>query len=310
MKIKVGFSPDAAGKVNLFTRQWLPEGKPLGIIQGVHGINEHSGRYYGLGEYLSRHGFVLAMHDQRGHGLSTVPGGRRGALGAEEGWNCLLQDVSRYGALLREEYPDIPIFLLGHSMGSFVVRDMLLGREFPYAGVILLGSASNPLPVYDFGLFLCKAAVKAHSRSYHSRFLRNIIFGGYSLPFLYEGSVCAWVSRLPEAGLQYKQDEFCNFIPSIGLFQEMFRGMKEMDDPANFSRIPKDIPMLILWGEQDPIGNFGRGMRRLEKQLKSCGCQEITAVPYPGARHELLHEKNTGEVLADIHSWIRQQIGA
>ncbi len=310
MKNKVTSFPDASGEVNLFTRQWLPDEKPRGVIQGVHGINEHSGRYHRLGQYLSQRGFVLAMHDQRGHGLSIRPGERRGLLAETDGWTCLLKDIRQYGELLQEQFPDTPIFLLGHSMGSFAVRDTLLRWALPYAGVVLLGSASNPLWYYDLGLFLCGVGEKLRGRHYASRLLRNIIFGGYALPTLAGGSPMAWISRLPEVWRQYERDEFCRFIPSIGLFEQMFLGMREMDNPSPLPQNWLNMPLLILYGEKDPVGRYGKGMRQLTKRLQAEGAKQVTAIAYPGARHELLHEENTEEVLENLFAWLNRQVQA
>lgn len=252
---------DHSGTGTIHTWIWIPESKPIrGILQIVHGLNEHGGRYKDFAVYLNQYGWVVAAADHYGHGKSIPPGGRLGTLAPDHGWLYMLEDVRMLSQLLRQDWPGQPLFLLGHSMGSFLVRDLLLRYPDVYAGILLSGTGTNPKILYDVGLGLCWFLTLFKGRHGYSRLVRDLVLGRYARQFQMEGSPIAWLSRDPNVYQSCVQDPLRNYLPDLDYFIQLMQGMHHMDGNKRLMRLPKHTPILLLSGSQDPVGGNSRGV--------------------------------------------------
>lgn len=300
--------PDASGSCDIHAQIWLPDRPPQAILQVAHGLNEYGGRYAGFAAWLSERGVALAVHDHMGHGETAGEREKLGLFAPKNGWLYAINDIRNFSALLRRWYPHTPLFLLGHSMGSFMVRDILIRYDDAYDGILLSGTCHFPVKTYIAALLACDIAALRHGRHGKSRTLRNFCFGGYARRFRQEASNAAWLSRDPALHAVYAQDPYCRFTPKISMFREVFQGMRHMDRPRNFRRMRKDLPLLLFSGDADGVGGMGRGVSKAYRLFHQAGLRDVELLLYPGGRHIMLAELNKLEVYEDIYQWLLEHL--
>lgn len=302
------YFPDASNTAQLFAQYWQPEQPPRAILQIIHGVNEYGGRYATFAHYLTERGFAVAVHDQMGHGASVAAGEKHGLWAEQDGWMSALADINNFTAQLRQKWPDTPLFLFGHSLGSFMLRDLLIREAGDYAGAVISGTGSNAALLYDAGIALCAMMKLFKGGRGKSPLVRDMCFGGYSKAYASENNSAAWISRDPAVYEAYVRDPWCRFLPSIELFSQMFKGMRHMDAPANYRHIRSDLPLLMISGDADPVGNFGKGTKLVYERLRQAGCRDLQLKLYPGARHEVLNELCKEQAYQDIAEWLEQRL--
>ena len=302
MELTTCYLPSAGGG-RLFCRLWTPDAEPIAVLQIVHGLSEHSGRYELLAQYLAEHGFAVAAADQMGHGRSDgAPGCFTG------GWWTAVEDVRRVLWRCRLRWPDTPLFLLGHSMGSFVVRTLLIDQPaLPLTGVLLSGTAQYPrLGTAALGaLMSVNAALRGAQTSGGAAALTERLF---SMPFLSEHSEASWISSDARERAAVRQDPLCSVPPALGLQRDMLRGVAYNERPANLAKMRPTLPILFFSGDRDPVGMMGRGVLAAAESFRRAGMQQVTVRLYGGARHETLHEYLRSRVFADVEKWMREQM--
>ncbi len=286
---------------------WEPEGKPKAIVQLVHGIAEHVGRYADFAEVLCSHGFLVTAEDHMGHGGSICEKTPQGCFSG--GWTAAVEDVRRWMDRVREMYPGLPYILMGHSMGSFLARTFLY--TYPDAGLkaaILSGTAWQPGLVLSAGQKMCAMEVKKVGAQTPSEKLQKLMFGSYNKRFGNVSSPNAWISSIPEEVRRYDEDPQCGFVPSTGLCRDMLDGIGRNQKKDNLEAMPKTLPVLFISGDMDPVGAYGKGVQAACNAFRKAGMQDVTIKLYPGGRHELLHETNREEVCDYLISWMEQKI--
>lgn len=299
---------DASDTQDIHAQLWLPDTEPAAIVQVVHGINEYGGRYQRFALFLVAQGLGLAVHDHMGHGDTAADGGRLGYFAPQEGWKHARQDIRSFSARLRDKYPQTPLFLFAHSMGSFLTRGLLIDYDGDYAGVILSGTGSMPALLYDFGLLACDLARLRRGREGRSKFVQALLFGGFAHKFADEHHAMAWLSRDANVYRQYGRDPYCRFLPSIAMYRELLRGMRYVNKPARYAKVRKDLPLLLVSGDHDPVGGMGKGVSQVYRRYRDAGLQDVELLLYPGGRHEMLNEINQDEVYQDILEWLRERL--
>lgn len=294
----------SAGGGQIFCRVWKPEGTPRATLQIVHGIAEHVDRYDEFARFLNEHGILVAADDHMGHGKSIgegeVPGFFRG------GWDAAVADSRQLQEKLMEEYPDVPCFLLGHSMGSFMARTMLF--RYPDSGIrgaIISGTGWQPAVMLKAGLALCRHEEKKFGETNTSNALNQIIFGGYNKKFKPNRTPFDWLCTDNTVVDRYIADPLCGFDATIGLARDMLTGIGMIQDRSNLEKMKKDLPVWFFAGDQDPVGNMGKGVRQAAEAFRKAGMQNVTVTLYAG-RHEMLNEKNKALVYQDVLAWTDQ----
>ena len=310
--------PSADGRTRLHAVSWRPEGPVKAVLQLSHGLGEHVLRYDPFAEYLTAHGFAVVGHDHLGHGTSVPPGGTRLWFGPKGSWDWLIQDLytirreaeTRFGAKIGDAFPEIPCFLLGHSMGSFVARTYLIRRPGTVDGCVLTGTGQPPAALLRFGYALSLEEGARLGETSVSPVSVALAFGAYNRPFEPVRTVYDWMSADEENIDTFLDSPLCGGSPTVGLLREMLSGLLEIGKPSNLRRMNPDTPILLLSGAADPVGDMGKGVRRVERAFRRAGVRDVSMALYPGLRHEILNERPRYEIYADIRRWMEARIGS
>lgn len=285
----------------------IPEGEVRAIVQLSHGMVEFIDRYKPLAEDLAGRGILVTGHDHLGHGGSIRTKDDYGYFAEPDGNRAVLDDLHAMTTLIKHLYPGVPYFLLGHSMGSFYARQYLCEYGAELDGAILMGTGYQPKALVTLARTICRMLAVFFGWQHRSKLVRDLSFLGYNKGL--EGRTPHdWLNRDPAEVDKYRADERCMFTFTLNAYYSMFTGILRLYDPDFLNRMPKDLPLLFLAGDADPVGEQSKGVQRAIDSLKAVGVQNITQKFYPGARHELLVEINRQEVFADIGNWLDQQL--
>ena len=285
----------------------VPDGEVRAIVQLSHGMVEFIDRYKPLAEFLAARGILVTGHDHLGHGGSIRTKADYGYFAEPDGNRAVLDDLHAMTKLTKQLYPDVPYFLLGHSMGSFYARQYLCEWGSELSGAIIMGTGFQPKALVMLARTICRVLAVFFGWHHRSKLVAKLSFTGYNKGL--EGRTPHdWLNRDPAEVDKYRADERCMFTFTLNAYYSMFTGILRLYDPAFLAQMPKDLPLLFLAGDADPVGEQGRGVQRAIDSLKAVGVQNIQKKFYPGARHELLLETNRAEVFADIANWLDQQL--
>ena len=288
---------------------WLPEGEITGILQITHGMTEHMGRYEDFAESMTRLGIAVAGFDLRGHGKNS--GDPQVASFGEGGWEASIQDMRLFFALLRQRFPEIPHYMLGFSLGSFLLREYLTQypEEGEVAGAIIMGTGHQPGWLLSIMMGIVKGQIKKAGFDRTTDLVKNLSFGTYNQKFKPNRTVADWLCADREELDKYLADPLVRKDISAGLFWELLGSMKRTGSPFEYDGWDTDMPILLLYGGDDPVGDSGKGVQRIYTQMKKAGMQNIVFQQFPGARHDLLHEEATcaETVRHCIADWLMQR---
>src|SRR5690606_29990385 len=275
----------------IFVRLWHPHHLDVkGVIKIAHGMAEHSARYSELAQYLVNAGYAVIAHDHRGHGQS-IPQGMAGHYADQNGWELVISDMAAVAAFARAEFPQVPLFELGHSMGSFILQQYLIKEQPPLTGIILSGSNyASPLK-YLAARPIAQLECKRQGKHGRSSLIRHLSFGSFNNRFKPARTQFDWLSSVPEQVDAYLQDPLCGFDCTNQLWVDLLGGLIELSRPRAQRRIP-NVPIIILGGMLDPVGQQGQGLKKLAKMLKSTGHDSVELKLYPEGRHEMFNEQN------------------
>ena len=299
--------PSEDGVHTIQARAWLPQGEPRGVVQIVHGVAEHIGRYDHVGRFLAEHGFVVYGEDHLGHGL-TVDDGKYGYFGPKGGWWLVVKDIRRLRELAGAEHPGLPYVMLGHSMGSFLTRTYLIRYPGTLDGAVLSGTGQQSAPLVALGRLMARGLCRAAGPEYVSRLIYYMSLGSYNRRFRGDPASPSWLSRDWEMVRGSRKDPLCSFRPSAGMFRDMLEGIQFIGKPANLAGMDKDTPIYFFSGDQDPVGDQGKGVKNVVSLFRQAGCRDVTVKLYPGGRHEMLNEVNRREVMEDLLSWLEEKV--
>ncbi len=291
----------SCGKGKIYACIWEPEGSVKGIIQIVHGISEHIGRYEDFAQYLNRYGYLVAGEDHMGHGKSADDSSLGQFTG---GWHTVAKDTVSLYTQLKTAYPDVPYILFGHSMGSFISRTVLCYDEIKLDACILSGTAWMPAPVLLAGKTICTLHCKRKGDDSKSQKLQDLMFSGYNRRIKNPQSDYDWLTTQTAIVADYGNDPQCGFLVSAGLLRDMLTGLLYIQKTANLQKMDKTLPVHFIAGEEDPVGDYGAGVRKAYKKFCKVGMKNVTCKLYPGRRHELLNEDIKEEVYEHILDYI------
>lgn len=309
LKKEISF-PSSDGVHTVFGYAYIPEtAEPKGILQVSHGMIDHIQRYQILAEYLTEKGYILAGNDHLGHGR-TANGNDvdLGHFSDEGGIDFLLSDLKRMNEKLKEEFPSLPVFLMGHSMGSFLSR--LYTEKYPQSirGHIIHGTGGPMGAILPLGKALVKAISFFKGKRYRSKFVAGLAFSGYNKYFKKENSIYSWLTRDLPLVCHRGEDKFTSFIFTVTAYHDLFTMVGSSNSDKWFKNYPQNMKTLILSGDMDPVGNYGKGPSFVFKKLIENGSAETLIKLYPDARHELFNETCREEVFSDICSWMDEII--
>ncbi len=277
---------------------YLPEGKVKGIFHVVHGMAEHIGRYDDFMSKMAEEGYICVGYDHLGHGKTANDASELGYIAAKDGWLLLPMDVCNFGNAMRMEYgAELPYYLMGHSMGSFVVRVAALLYVDPDK-LIVMGTG-GPNRLTNLGLALIGTVKRFKGDHYVSQLVDRLAFGAYNTRFKQEHSKRSWLTTLPEMREKFKNDPLSGFKFTVSAMEDLLRLNKLANCKKWFAGMRKDLPILLLSGTDDPVGNYGKGVSKVYQKLKASGA-DVRMKLYDGCRHEILNDACAAEVTADI----------
>ena len=302
--------PSSDGATRLHGRLWRDDAQPpRAVLQIAHGVSEYIGRYDRFARFLAEKGFAVAGHDHLGHGQSLPEGGTAIYFADENGWEKAVDDVAALQTKLAADFPGVPHFLLGHSMGSFLVRSFLIRYPGRVNGAIVMGTGWQSPVIIQGGLLVAGMEARKHGRRATSALVNNLAFGGYNKPFRPNRTGFDWLSADEENVDRYVADPKCGEDATIGLFQDMLGGFRFNQKKENLERMDKDTPVLFVSGAKDPVGAMGKGVEKSRNAFKSAGVKEVDLILYPGLRHEILNEKSQQKMVDhDILMWLEAHL--
>lgn len=276
--------------------------KPIASILILHGMAEHQKRYYSFSQYLLSLGYDVYIYDHRGHGTDKKIR-ELGFFSYNKGYQLVVDDAITISKYIEKNNRCKKFFLFGHSMGSLIARNVIQSYN-NYNGVILSGTAYPPKILIFSGLFITSLIKKIRGPKYISPYLNNLLFGNKKYTRLSDRTAFDWLTRSHPVVGAYIHDPYCGFICTASFYHDL---MKLTANAANnkLVRMTKsNLPMLIISGDKDPVGGYGKDIKRLISVYKKLGFTNIAYKLYPDCRHELLNELNKDEVYKDIHHWM------
>lgn len=279
-----------------------PEGdKPRGVVQIIHGMEEHQGRYKAFAEMLTEQGYAVVSSDMRGHGAGAP---EFGFFKEKEGYKFLLQDQRDVTAYIKERFGVDKVIIFAHSMGSVIARNLLHTESFDYQKVILSGYPYCP-GIIAFGQFLCDVIQAFRGPHYVSGFMQKLALGQFNKSVKNPVSENDWLCSDPEVVRAYDEDPLCGHIFTISAFGDLFYLLRNIRHPAPGAKIDNKLPILAMRGADDACTGFSKGSTDSIHALTSLGFTNIRRSVYSGMRHELINEVEKAKVYREVVAFIR-----
>lgn len=309
MKKDEFYFPSKDGNTEIHTIEWKPEGEVRAVLQLCHGMVEYVDRYDEFARFLCEKGFYVVGNDHLGHGKSVQSKSEYGYFSDRYGNTCLIGDIHTLRQRIAAKYPDVPYFILGHSMGSALTRQYMELYGNGLAGVILIGvTADHSNLSLRLGRAICKVAALFRGWHFRSKLVDNMAIGAYNRHFKPAETRADWVTSDPEKLQEYVKDPLCSFMFTVNAYYNMLLGMQKIKRKEAVFMIPKTLPILLAAGSDDPVGAFGKGVRKIFERYKRAGIKDVTLQLYPGDRHELLNETNRQQVYEDLYLWLEERM--
>lgn len=296
--------PSKSGLADIHAQSFEPEsrGEVIGIFQIAHGMAEHSERYREFAQHLCSRGYAVFLSDHIGHGKSVSDNEHLGYFGEEKGEETLVEDIYGLTLLIKAKYPQVPIFLFGHSMGSFVARSYASKYGNELTGTIFCGT-SGPNPGASIGALIASVIADKKGAFYRSEFINNLAFGSYNKKIKPSRTPFDWLTRDESIVDAYIADPLCGYLFTAAGYRDMFKLLKQVSAKTWYKQIPSDLNILLISGNADPVGDYGKGVNEVYKLLKSSAHSFVSLKLYDDCRHEILNELNRQDVYSDIADW-------
>lgn len=293
----------AGNRADIRAVRYEPETEVKAILQIAHGMVEFIDRYEGFAQYLTERGFLVTGNDHLGHGGSVNSQDEWGYFG-EDGNEVLIKDMHELTRITKEEYPDKPYFLLGHSMGSFYARQYICRYGDELNGAIIMGTGMEALAKIKAGMAVCKVIALFKGWKHRSKLVNDMSFGAYNKKFEPARTRMDWLTKDEKIVDWYLNEPRCTFVFTLNGYYNMFKGIANLYDKKLLDRIPKDLPVFFVSGQDDPVGTFGKEVEHSVQSLKDAGLKNVEMKLYPNDRHEILNETDKEDVYRDLYEWL------
>lgn len=307
---RTAFTYPSPGKdnVTIHALKWEGTETPRAVMQIAHGMAEHIARYEQFAQFLVSHGFVVYGNDHRGHGQTAGGKENLGYFADVDGFERVVDDMYVLTQIIRREHQDLPLFLLGHSMGSFLSRRYVQRYGSDLSGVILCGTGGDPGMLGKVGLCIAKREVRRKGAKTLSPKMDKLIFGNYNRRFRPARTAFDWLNRDKVEVDKYVADPMCGNVMSASFYVDLLSGILAIHRMENVKKTPSTLPIFLIAGADDPVGNYGKGVRQVQALYERAGVEDVTCKLYSDRRHELLNEKRKEEVYGDVVSWLAQRL--
>lgn len=304
------YYPSADGEHQIHAIAWLPEGDVKGILQILHGMCEYVDRYDRFACFLAHQGFLVVGNDHLGHGLSIHNNEELGFFHHPHGDEYLIKDVQSLRKQMQEKYPGVPYFMLGHSMGSFLLRNYLFTYSDGLNGAIIMGTGHENTSTLNFALNFTRAMAKVKGWHYRSEMVANMAMGTYNDHIQNPRTPYDWLTCNETIVDLYAKDPLDNFTMTLNGFYTMFNMVNECNKKKRIEKMNKNLPLYIVSGSEDPVGHYGHGPLEVYMDYKAYGIKDIQLKLYPQARHEILNEYSHEMTDADLLYWMEKRLGS
>ncbi len=286
------FIPSSDEKTQLRGFIWTPAGTPKAVVQIVHGMEGHIARYEEVAQFLNDNGYAVIGHDHLGHGKSITSEEELSYFAKEKGTQCVLRDMHAFTLRAKKEFPDKPVFMLGHSMGSFFARRYAMVYPRELAGLILSGTGQKPYLLVHFGTRLAKTMALIKGDHYRSQLIEKMALGSQPLE--------KWLCTRQEVVDIYRADPLCGNTFTVGAYADFFRLLEQLALEKDKDRMPKDLPVLLISGMKDPVGDMSKGVLKCYNRYKAWGLTDVDVIFYKDDMHEVLNEHDREDVYRDV----------
>ncbi|MFS0824456.1 alpha/beta hydrolase [Bacillus sp. 1P02SD] len=295
--------------VTIYCKKWeSSDVTPKGIVQLAHGMAEHIERYDLFAKSLTKEGYIVYGNDHRGHGKTGTNAKLMGFFADENGFDLVVEDMLQLTDIIKRNHPNVPIFLFGHSMGSFLSRRYIQTHGDELAGVILSGTGGDPGFIGKVGIGIAKFEMKRKGKKTKSPLMNKLTFGSYNKSFRPNRTEFDWLSRDDQEVDKYNADPLCGGIFTAGFFYDLVSGVEKVNNHSENQHIPKELPIYFMAGDKDPVGNYSKGVLEAANMYKNVEMKDITVQLYENSRHEILNELNKEEVYKDVINWLDMHI--
>ena len=289
--------------------RWIPDGEIKGVIQLSHGMSEHSLRYDKMGCILAENGWVFSANDHRGHGKTAQRAeaagtGKFGYLADKDGFEKVESDLLEVLLNLKADFPQKKCFLVGHSFGSIVAQNFIEKNGDEIDGVVLCGTTGPRQGLMSAAKVIFGLNALLLGKKHRSRLDANLAFFGYNSRVPRPRKAFSWLSKNDFNVQMYEADQWCGVLPTAEFFLEIVRGLYKVHKPAAMKAIPKDLPVYCIYGSDDPVGSYGKTIKKLIQAYKDKGMSDVSEKVWQGDRHEIFNELDGEEVIGDMVKWI------
>ena len=295
--------------ITLPVTMWLPEQEPKCVLQITHGMTEHIGRYTTLAQELTEHGIVVAGFDLRGHGRNA--GDPNVASFGEGGWEASIEDMHMFFEVLEKRFPVLPHFMLGFSLGSFLLREYLNQYPEGVTGAIIMGTEHQPGWLLTMMMAIVKSQIRKAGFDGTTDLVKQLSFGNYNQKFKPNRTIADWLCADTVQLDAYLADPLCRKSISAGLFWQLLGSMQRTGSKHAYHGWNKETPILLLSGQDDPMGDSGKGVLAVKQRMEKAGIGSVTMELFPNARHDLLHEESSSAAAARkaMIDWMEDTLG-
>ncbi len=290
--------------------EWLPDepSEVKACLQIAHGMAEHAQRYDDFAGFLNKSGIAVFANDHRGHGKTAGSIENLGYFADENGFQKVVDDMHVLTVKIRSEFPDKPVFLLGHSMGSFLSRYYAIKDASKIKGLILSGTAGDPGMLGKVGKILSSLIASIYGKKSQTPLMTTLSFGAYNKQFKPNRTEFDWLSRDNEQVDKYIKDPYCGTVFTAGFYKDLLEGLLFVNQFQEIQKMPNDLPVYLISGDKDPVSENGKGVKEVYEKMKKAGLKDVEMKLYPDARHEILNEINKDKVYNDVLAWINQRV--
>ena len=302
------YYPSHDGVTTVHACVWKPEGEIKGVVQIIHGMCEYAARYAPFAEFLNSKGYLVCADDHLGHGQSVKDKSCLGYFNKERDTDTVIADIRALQLAVKKQTEGKPYFVPGHSMGSFICRKYisLYGADFNAA--VIMGSGFKSKATLNFALFFVRLNALFCGWKHRSRLIKKLAFGSYNKKFSPARTENDWLSKNAENVDKYEADELCGFSFTNNGYNFLFHIIKDACSHKTISAVPENLPVYFVAGADDPVGDYGKGVKKAYEKFKKAGVKDVSITLYEGGRHEILNDDCKEEVMNDILSFYEKRL--